>query len=46
MPDKITMISVCWMTLMGVLFAALFTLHDNDTSVIHHTTSHIVTAHS
>jgi hypothetical protein len=46
MPDKITMISVCWMTLMGVLFAALFTLSDNDTRVLQHTTSRVVTAHS
>lgn len=46
MPDKITMISVCWMTLMGVMFAAMFTLSDNDARTIHHTTSRVVTAHS
>lgn len=46
MPDKITLISVCWMALMGVLFAALFTLSDNDTRVMPHTASRVVTAHS
>lgn len=46
MPDKITMISVCWMTLMGVMFAAMLSLSDNDTRTIHHTTSRVVTAHS
>ncbi len=46
MPDKITMISVCWMTLMGVLFAALFTLSDADPRVMPHTASRVVTAHS
>ncbi|MBB4064780.1 hypothetical protein [Gellertiella hungarica] len=46
MPDKITMISVCWMTLMGAMFAAMLTLADSDPAAIHHTTSRVVTAHS
>lgn len=46
MPDKITLISVCWMGLMGAMFAAMFTLSTADHTAIQHTTSRVVTAHS
>lgn len=46
MPDKITMISVCWMTLMGAMFAAMFTLSSADVAPLHHMSSAVVTAHS
>nr|WP_316654145.1 hypothetical protein [uncultured Gellertiella sp.] len=46
MPDKITVISLCWMTLMGVMFAALFTLGEANQPAMQHSTSRDVTAHS
>ncbi len=46
MPDKITVISLCWMTLMGVMLAAMLSLGGTDNGPIRHTTSRVVTAHS